>query len=121
MVYDYENNALKDVQVIENGNVIGTTDIYGRYTYEKKDSGMVQVSFCKQGYEKIDVQIENQQNQVLYVKLGSGMYFAALSEDCFDEKKYDDALKYINKALKCEQRKDYEYLKNLILSRKHDE
>ena len=59
----------------------------------------------------------DQRNQVLYIKLGSGQYYAALSEQYLDEKKYDAAMNYINKALECETRSDYLYLKEVIISR----
>lgn len=121
MVYDYENNALKDVQVLESDQVVGTTDIYGRYSYEVKDKTPVKVSFYKPGYEKIEVEIENRQNQVLYVKLGSASYYADLSEKKLDEKQFEEALKFINKALDLEKRKDYEYLKEIIIKRNNNE
>lgn len=117
MVYDYENNALKDVRIMLGDEELGRTDIYGRYILKNNDNETKTLIFTKQGYENIKVDINDQRNQVLYIKLGSGQYYAALSEQYLDEKKYDAAMNYINKALECETRSDYLYLKEVIISR----
>lgn len=114
MIYDYENNALKDVCVYEDGVEQGYSDIYGRYVLLKLKKGETELEFYKAGYEKVSITVNKKDGQVLYVKLGSGSYYARLSEKALDEKKLEAAEYYIEKALECESRKDYEYLKKVI-------
>ena len=117
MVYDYENNALKDVHILLDDEDCGMTDIYGRYILKNSIEDKEKFVFFKQGYETIEIEIEGQKNRFLYIKMGSGIYYANQSEQCLDQKKYEQALKYIEKALTCENRSDYLYLKDVIISR----
>lgn len=121
MVYDYENNALKGVTIFEDNKEIGQTDIYGRFTFEPKNTSEINLKFQKVGYEIVYINDSLNENQVLYVKMGNGKYYAELAEELLDKKEFESALIAINKALNCEQRKDYEYLKTIIIGENKNE
>ena len=114
MIYDYENHGLKDVKISEGEEILAFSDIYGRAIIFLEEKENAVIEFKKTGYEKISVNASTERQRVLYIKMGSASYFAELTEQKFDEGKYEEAMENIDKALKIEQRSDYEYLKNLI-------
>lgn len=115
MVYDYESNEVNDVEIYLNEKKCGQTDIYGRFilALTKETSGVL--VFKKDRYETISVKLEDTGRDFLYVKIGSSYYYAQMSEKLLDEKKHKEALEHIEKALAIENRKDYEFLKNVIV------
>jgi len=116
MIYDYENNAIKDVVIKSEKNQIGKTDIYGRFIITDLDSIInYKLAFEKPGYERIEYQLdENKHDEVIYIKMGSGFYYATMAENFYDNGDYIEAKQYINKALEIENRKDYLFLNNII-------
>lgn len=114
MIYDYENHGLKNVKISQKKEILAFSDIYGRAIISLEEKGKSVIEFEKTGYEKISVNASTERQRVLYIKMGSASYFAELTEQKFDEGKYEEAMENIDKALKIEQRSDYEYLKNVI-------
>ena len=116
MIYDYENNAIKDVVIKSEKKQIGKTDIYGRFIITDLDSIInYKLAFEKPGYERIEYQLdENKHDEVIYIKMGSGFYYATMAENLYDNGDYIEAKQYINKALEIENRKDYLFLNNII-------
>lgn len=116
MIYDFENNAVKDVSIFENQEMKGKSDIYGRFIVFPENKKELKLDFEKSGYEKISVNSVYNPGEVIYIKMGSADYYAELSEKLFDERKTDAALENINKALEIEsERKDFLFLKSVIL------
>lgn len=115
MVYDYESNEVNGVEIYLNGKKCGQTDIYGRFILPISKNTSGDLVFKKDRYEIIKVILEDSTREFLYIKMGSAYYYAQMSEKLLDQKKYDEALKNIEKALIIEARKDYEYLKSVIV------
>lgn len=115
MVYDYENNAVKDVSIaIDNVNV-GRTDVYGRFVTQLPiDCSNHQISIFKEGYETITLTETTENQMVFYFKIGTANYYAELAEQLLDQGKYESARESIDKALKITERKDYLYLQKVI-------
>ncbi len=118
MVYDYESNCIMDVSVSIDGTQIGTTDIYGRIIYPAEkynDNKIHEIIISKQRYETVSMQTAIVPGQILYFKTGTGTYYAKTAEELFDANEKTEALKMINKALEIEDRKDWRFLKEIIL------
>ena len=118
MVYDYHNNGVKNVSIFVDDKKIGSTDVYGRFSFPIADSDEEhKIILSKEKYETIEDAFFYVPNEVLYYKMGESFYYFENAELNFDSEKYDEALKNIEKALEIENRKDYEYLKSLIQGR----
>lgn len=122
MVYDFENNTVKNVQIYIDGESIGFTDVYGRCTVEGFQNGNNhEVMLVKEDYEKIIVNTTLDDQKVLYIKMGSSFYYANLAESYLDNGMDSEALNAINKALSIKTREDYLYLQKVIKGRLGDE
>ncbi|MCQ2589753.1 MAG: hypothetical protein MJ179_04940 [Treponema sp.] len=122
MVYDFENNTVKNVQIYIDGESIGFTDVYGRCTVEGFQNGNNhEVMLVKEDYEKIIVNTTLDDQKVLYIKMGSSFYYANLAESYLDKGMDSEALKAINKALSIKTREDYLFLQKVIKGRLGDE
>lgn len=122
MVYDFENNTVKNVQIYIDGESIGFTDVYGRCTVEGFQNGNNhEVMLVKEDYEKIIVNTTLDDQKVLYIKMGSSIYYANLAESYLDKGMDSEALNAINKALSIKTREDYLYLQKVIKGRLGDE
>lgn len=115
MVYDFENNALKDVHVSIDGKEKGCSDVYGRLSLSLPlDNEEHTIQLSKSNYETIILTTTLEGEKVLYYKMGSADYYAALAEKELDEGHYEAATEAINKALTINTRKDYLYLSHVI-------
>lgn len=122
MVYDFENNTVKNVQIYIDGESIGFTDVYGRCTVEGFQNGNNhEVMLVKEDYEKIIVNTTLDDQKVLYIKMGSSIYYANLAESYLDKGMDSEALNAINKALSIKTREDYLFLQKVIKGRLGDE
>jgi hypothetical protein len=117
MAYDYDNNEVMNAAIFLDGEEIGKTDIYGRLIFpsEKEKEALVRAE--KPGYETVETKTMLKPGVLLYFKMGSGLYYAERAERLFDEGKIQDALKSIEKALLIDDRKDWLFLKEVILRR----
>lgn len=118
MVYDYYDGGLMGVSVFIDEVLAGETDIYGRLMIpvkDGKDKRMVRVE--KEGHETVRTETLLRPKQLLYFKMGSGVYYAECAEKFLDENKIDKARKMIDKALEIENRKDWLFLKEVILGK----
>lgn len=113
MVYDFESKEINGVEIFVDNKKVGETDIYGRFIIPV-DEKLNEIVFRKKNYEEIKVDINENREEFLYIKMGSSKYYAQMSEKYFDNKEYSEAKKYIKKALEIEERKDYLYLQSLI-------
>ena len=115
MVYDYGNNAIKDVNVIVDDKNMGKTDVYGRFIMQlDKDEESHVIRIQKEGYESVSVTEEMENQKVFYFKIGDSLYYAELAEKYYDQKEYEKAENAINIALSITERKDYLFLKKVI-------
>lgn len=117
MAYDYDNNEVMNAAIFLDGEEIGKTDIYGRLIFpsEKEKEALVRAE--KPGYETVETKTMLKPGVLLYFKMGSGLYYAERAERFLDEGKIQDALKSIEKALLIDDRKDWLFLKEVILRR----
>lgn len=113
MVYDFESKEINGVEIFADNKKIGETDIYGRFIFPMNEK-INEIIFRKINYEEIKVDVNENREEFLYIKMGSSKYYAQMSEKFFDNKEYNEAKKYIQKALEIEERKDYLYLQSLI-------
>lgn len=122
MVYDFENNTVKNVQIYIDGENVGSTDVYGRCTVEGfQNEKNHEVILIKEDYEKIIVNTTLDDQKVLYIKMGNSFYYATLAENYLDKGMGDEALIAINKALSIKTREDYLFLQKIIKERVGDE
>ena len=103
MVYDFESKEINGVEIFADNKKIGETDIYGRFIFPMSEK-INEIIFRKINYEEIKVDVNENREEFLYIKMGSSKYYAQMSEKFFD----------IQKALEIEERKDYLYLQSLI-------
>ena len=75
----------------------------------------------KKGYETVETKCAIKAGSVLYFKCGSGTYYAENAEKLLDAGDTGAALKMIENAIKVEERKDWLYLKNVILRNEKNE
>lgn len=117
MVYDYENSEIMNVSLYMDDEELGKTDIYGRFLFPVDDSEEHVIKAVKDGYETVEQKMLLKPGILIYFKLGSGSYYAKEAEKLLDAKRYESALSMINTALKIEERKDWQYLKSVIVKR----
>lgn len=118
MVYDYASSELMNASVIIDGKEIGKTDIYGRLMYPCEKEKETTICVKKDGYESVETKAAIKPGTVLYFKMGSGSYYAERAEKFLDENNLPGALKMIDKALGIEERKDWQYLRKIIIREK---
>lgn len=117
MVYDYENSEVMNVSLYMDEEELGKTDVYGRFLFPVDDSEEHVIKAVKDGYETVEQKMLLKPGILIYFKLGSGSYYAKEAEKLLDAKRYESALSMINTALKIEERKDWQYLKSVIVKR----
>lgn len=119
MVYDRENSEVMNVSVFIDGEKSGSTDIYGRFVFPvtEEDKGNHIIRIEREGYETVSTETSLRPGQLLYFRIGSGTYYANLSEEFLDRNEYEKALKMINRALEITNRKDWQFLRSIILGR----
>ena len=115
MVYDFENSEVMNVSVFIDGAEKGKTDIYGRLQFYCDKEKEVLIRAEKNGFETIEINTAIKPGIVIYIKMGSGSYYAQKAERLFDENERNSALRMINKALEIEERKDWRYLQEVIV------
>ena len=121
MVYDYENNEVMNVSISIDGKKIGTTDIYGRLIITPDDEKESTVRAEKDGYESVETKAYIRPGQLVYFRMGTGAYYAKMAEQLLDGDEPDKALELIDRALEIQDRKDWRYLRSVILRRLSDE
>lgn len=122
MIYDYDNNPVMDVSVMIDDKLLGNTDIYGRFSFpveivKNNNEKNHAIKVKKEGFESGEMSAKLQAGEVLYFKIGTGLYYAERAEELLDKNDLDKALKMINHALEIEERKDWKYLKEIIIRR----
>ncbi|WP_296091237.1 PEGA domain-containing protein [uncultured Treponema sp.] len=118
MVYDYASSELMNASVIIDGKEIGKTDIYGRLMYPCEKEKETTICVKKDGYESVETKAAIKPGTVLYFKMGSGSYYAERAEKFLDENNLPGALRMIDKALGIEDKKDWQYLRKIIIREK---
>ena len=117
MVYDYENSEIMDVTIYLDDKEIGQTDVYGRLTFFCDKEQEVLIRAEKKGYGTVETKTAIKPGFVVYVKMGTGSYYAEKAEQFLDENDLQNAKKMISNALQIEERKDWEFLKEVILGK----
>lgn len=116
MIYDYENKCVQNVSIFIDENLLGQSDINGRFFIPiKKEKTEHQIKLEKDGYEIIEEKIEFRADIVLYYKIASAFYYFTTAENCLDNNEIDLALDAIDKALNIEEKDEYLFLKSIIL------
>lgn len=119
MVYDFENQGVKDVAFILDGKEIGKSDVYGRFLIPiSRDRKIFHLDIKKEGYEILSDEIQFVPDLVLYYKIGNAKQYFFLAENFLDENKLDESEAAINKAISIEERDDFFLLKEIILAKK---
>ena len=117
MVYDYENSEIMDVTIYLDDKEIGQTDVYGRLTFFCDKEQEVLIRAEKKGYGTVETKTAIKPGFVVYVKMGTGSYYAEKAEQFLDENDLQNAKKMISNALQIEERKDWEFLKEVIIGK----
>lgn len=117
MVYDFNNSELMNVSIYIDGKEIGKTDIYGRLMYPCENEKEVFIRAEKQSYETIEENTAVKPGIVIYIKMGNGSYYAQQAEKLLDENNLSSSLEVIDKALEINDRKDWRFLKSVIIRR----
>lgn len=119
MVYGEENTEIMGATVYLDGKSLGSTDIYGRFTFPYGDGGDEEHSLRveKSGYEAVSNRCPLRGGQVVYFNMQSGAGYAKKAEKCVDEGNLEMAGNLIDKALRIEERKDWRFLKDVIEER----
>lgn len=122
MVYDYDSSEVMDASIFIDGKEAGRTDIYGRLAYPwcgpEKEAA---IRAEKAGYESVETKAAIKPGTVIYFKMGSGPYYAEQAERLLDENNTRGALEMIGTALKIQERKDWQFLREAILRRSEDD
>ena len=121
MVYDYDNNEVMNVSIVVDGVEKGATDIYGRLIFTPDEEKECVIRAEKDGYEACEMRTYIRPGQLIYFKLGTGWYYARRAELLLDENDAETALEMIDAALRICDRKDWQFLRNVILRRLSDE
>ena len=121
MVYDYDNNEVMNVSIAVDGVEVGVTDIYGRLIFTPDEEKECVVRAEKEGYETVESKSCIRAGQLIYFRLGSGAYYAKTAELLLDADEPARALEMIDKALEIQERKDWRFLRGVILGRTDDE
>lgn len=119
MVYDYENSEVMGASIFVDDEQIGSTDIYGRFMFpiNKTENKNHVIRIEKERYETVSMETSLRPGQLLYFRIGTGNYYATFAEEFLDKNEEGKAIKMIERALEIENRKDWRFLKDVILGR----
>ena len=120
MVYDYDNNEVMNVSVTVDEVNVGTTDIHGRLMFTSGEEKECTVVAEKEGYETVKTRACIRPGQLIYFRMGTGAYYARKAELLLDDNEVEKALKMIDTALEVQERKDWRFLRDVILRRLDD-
>ena len=118
MVYDTENSGVMNASIFIDGKIAGKTDIYGRLQFFADRQKEACISMEKEGYESVSTETLIRPGQVIYFKTGSAACCAQKAEKLLDEGEYEEALKMIGKALSMKERRDWLFLRKVIIRKK---
>ena len=115
MIYDFDNTPVNTVAVYIDGNLVVESDIQGRFILENIRRGEYTIKLTKSGYETIEEAFYYDQLNVLYFKMINSSQLMALAETALDNREYNNAEQYINRALVLEpHRPDILFLKSIV-------
>lgn len=122
MVYDLENNEVMNASISVDGELKGATDIYGRLIFTAEKEMQCTLRAEKEGYESAEINTGIRPGQLVYFRLGAGEYYARKAEQLLDGGDEQKALEMIDRAIEIHDRKDRQFLRNVILGRlSHEE
>ena len=122
MVYDYENNGVRDVKVFVNGDYEGSTNLQGRFMlpYKRSYKSGFDISLKKDGYEEIIQSVYFDPVQALYFKIGNAEQYLAIGKSFIDNGDCASALEYLDRSLSLDPSwNDTMFLKAVALNRLH--
>ena len=120
MVYDYDNNEVMNVSITVDEVNVGTTDIHGRLMFASAGEKECSVVAEKEGYETVRIKSCIRPGQLIYFRMGTGTYYARKAELLLDGDETEKALKMLDTALGIQERKDWRFLRDVILRRLDD-
>lgn len=121
MVYDLDNNEVMNAAISVDGEPKGATDIYGRLIFTVEKERQCTVRAEKEGYESAEINTGIRPGQLVYFRLGTGLYYAQRAELLLDDGEPEKALEMIDAALRIQDRKDWQFLRGVILGRLNHE
>jgi hypothetical protein len=118
MIYDADNEPVPDVSVKVTDMIHTSSDIYGHFHIDNlKTETEYTIACTKKGYEATSVKfVYNSISEVAYVRMYSAEQLLTLAETEVQQKKYDSAVSYLDRAEKAEGSKvSTGYLRAVIL------
>lgn len=114
IVYDYENNGLQNVSVYIDNELMGRTDINGRYLLALKKDRDYTIRIEKNDYEGMERNFTFDPMYVMYFQIGNAAQLLHLAEDAMAEANYEQVIVLVDRILKLDNsRIDALYLKAL--------
>lgn len=114
IVYDYENNGLQNVSVYIDNELMGRTDINGRYLLALKEDRDYTIRIEKNDYEGMERNFTFDPMYVMYFQIGNAAQLLHLAEDAMAEANYEQVIVLVDRILKLDNsRIDALYLKAL--------
>jgi hypothetical protein len=105
MIYDYENMPVSGVKVFIGEKEIAQSDTQGRFILVLEESVVYAAVLVKNGYEKLEREIEFRPMDVLYFKMINAQQFLRLAEEALDEHRYKDAELLLERAAALDTRR----------------
>ncbi|ULQ59037.1 tetratricopeptide repeat protein [Brucepastera parasyntrophica] len=121
MVYDYENNGLQNVSVYIDDELIGKTDIHGRYLLALVRNQIYKIRLQKNEFEMVEKEFVYDPLFVLYFQIANSVQLLKLAENAMDEGGYEEAIGYLDRSIKLDPKRiDAFYLKAIALYKTGD-
>ncbi len=111
MVYDENDESLREVEVLIDGKLKAISDMQGRFILKYTYGNILEekrhvIELHKKGYEPITESIFYDPMSLLYFKMESGDAILSKAEALIDSENYNDADTELNRLLKIEDKKD---------------
>lgn len=97
MIYDKQNRPVKGVRIVQNGKLLGTSDVNGRFFLSKISQGSQQFRFEKAGYESLELEVDFQnRTEVLYINMRSAFDCMVQADMALSQQSFADARQAID-------------------------
>lgn len=111
MVYNDNDEALRDVEVVVDGKLKAVSDMQGRFILKYMYGNIMErkrhtIELHKRGYETIKELIFYDPMSLLYFRMESGKAIQEMAESLIDRGSYNEADKALNRLLGIEGKED---------------
>lgn len=119
IIYDYENRPVKGVVITEDGNIIGESDINGRFYLADMEKGDHTLIFEKEGYQtlKVPVRFLNR-TEAMYLKIRSAFNCLSEANRLLSQESYYEASQMIELGLSIDNKNSGLYYLDALLNYK---